>query len=381
MSNILVIGKYYKPFLGGIENYTAYVCEQLALKNKVTLIVSCHKGSEPALEHINGVNVIRRKTHLHAQSQSISLGLLSGVNLDEFDLVFFHAPNPWAAFCLWFRNRFAATKTPIVIIHHTDIFGRKLLRGLTIYFYRWLQRRSSKVIVHSLANSRISRDLVAGVSIEEVWLGIPVSEFVPNPALAESGREYRKSLCGDSPCVLFIGRHARYKGLDVLVKSAARLDSVHFVIAGDGPYQKRARELADKLKIGDRVHFIGRVDEEMKKKLLLSADLFCMPSTDVTEVFGIAQVEAMAARLPVVTTNLPTGVTDVAIHESTALLASPGDESDLARQIQRMLTDPVLRARLREGAFEHVSANFSQATAALKTESILERVISDGATS
>jgi rhamnosyl/mannosyltransferase len=80
-------------------------------------------------------------------------------------------------------------------------------------------------------------------------------------------------------------------------------------------------------------------------------DMLTLPSNDTTEAFGLAQVEAQMLGLPVVATQLPTGVTDVTLDEITGLLVPPNDASALARAFMRLINDPTLARRL--GAAGH----------------------------
>ncbi len=68
------------------------------------------------------------------------------------------------------------------------------------------------------------------------------------------------------------------------------------------------------------------------------------------EPFGIAMIEAMAAGKPVVASRAG-GLADIVLHEETGLLVTPNDVEDLARALQRLISDPELRERMgREAA-------------------------------
>jgi glycosyltransferase involved in cell wall biosynthesis len=86
-----------------------------------------------------------------------------------------------------------------------------------------------------------------------------------------------------------------------------------------------------------------------------------LPSRGRAEGLGLTLVEALLAGCAVVGTAAG-GIPEVVIHERTGLIARDGDASDLASQIQRLLTDPPLRERLTRDGKEHVLRTFSPET-------------------
>jgi glycosyltransferase involved in cell wall biosynthesis len=377
MARVLIIGKYYHPFEGGIEANTASVARLLAQTNDVTALVNCH-SQDCRDEVIDGVKVIRRRVDLNVKSQPVSLGFFKGIKLSDYDVIHFHAPNPYASMLLWARLLLGRVKTPLVITHHMEIYGRKALRSLSIGFYRWLARHARSVIVTSKKNADISQDLPGGITPTVIPLGIAADKYRITDETRTAGRAWRRELTGDAPVVGFLGRHARYKGLDILLQALAQLPGVHALIAGDGPERAAAERMTVDLGLTDRVRFLGKINDRDKLKMLSSIDVFAFPSTEITEAFGVSQLEAMLCGAPVVATDLPTGVTDVAIHEKTALLAAHGSVSSLVEQIARMLNDRVLAQALAIGGREHVLANMNESVVARQTCDVIERAARGG---
>lgn len=371
MGRVLVLGKYYEPFAGGIEANTASIARRLARRHAVTALVNAHDG-QTGSEVRDGVEVIRRPVDLHLKSQPISLSLFRGVKLSDYDVVHLHAPNPFVAVQLWLRLSMRRRRPAVVITHHMEIYGRRLLRLLTLWPYRWLASNAAAVIVTSRKNAAISRDLPRGIETVAVPLGIDVSHYPVTDQLKAEALDWRRGLVGDAPAIGFVGRHARYKGLDVLMHALTRLPGVHALIAGDGAARGPTEALAGELGLSDRVHFLGSVDEATKLQLLRAIDVFAFPSTEITEAFGVSQMEAMLCSAPVVATDLPTGVTDVAIDGETALLAQPGSAESLATQIHRLLTDPGLAARLAAGGRQHILTHMGEDVVAERASEVIE---------
>ncbi len=129
-------------------------------------------------------------------------------------------------------------------------------------------------------------------------------------------------------------------------------------------WQRRAelQGLAAELGVADRVCFEGRIARSRIRLLLHAAQVLAFPSVTEAEAFGLSQVEAMAAGLPIVNTQLPTTVPLVARHDQEALTVAPRDAAALAAALTRLLDDPALAARLGSAAQSRADSEFDDAT-------------------
>lgn len=179
-------------------------------------------------------------------------------------------------------------------------------------------------------------------SIAVVPNGVDVARFA---AHLQGDRERK-----DGPRLVFLGRLEPRKGADTVVRAflhlAGERADVRLRVVGDGPLMGEMRRLvADApVDVADRVELAGRADPASLPGLLADADVALLPARG-GESFGIVLLEAMAAGLPIVATDIP-GYRAVARHEREALLVPPGDPDALARATARMLDDPALTARL-----------------------------------
>jgi rhamnosyl/mannosyltransferase len=123
--------------------------------------------------------------------------------------------------------------------------------------------------------------------------------------------------------------------------------------------EHKLRQLAVQLGIESRVKFMGHVSSEDLVNLYHAADLFVLPSTQPTEAFGVVQIEAMACGLPVVSTDLPTGVPWVNQNGVTGLIVPPGDPDALAAAINQLFDDQALRSRMGEAGKRRAVEQFS----------------------
>jgi rhamnosyl/mannosyltransferase len=145
--------------------------------------------------------------------------------------------------------------------------------------------------------------------------------------------------------------------LDTLIAALPRIQA-RLVVAGSGPMQGAWQELAAQLRVSDRVAWLGDVPDADLAALYHLADLFVLPASHPSEAFGLVQVEAMAAGLPVICTELGTGTTYVNRDGETGLVVPPREPSALADAVSRLLADAGLRigmgdaARLRAREFD-----------------------------
>ena len=137
------------------------------------------------------------------------------------------------------------------------------------------------------------------------------------------------------PSVFFVGRHEPRKGLGVLIDALQHLPpEVRLWVGGDGPETEALKEQT----AGDpRVEWLGRISDSEKQARLRGADVFCAPSL-FGESFGVVLLEAMAARTPIVASDLD-AYAIVARPGRDALLSKPGDPMALATALKRVLFD------------------------------------------
>jgi rhamnosyl/mannosyltransferase len=164
------------------------------------------------------------------------------------------------------------------------------------------------------------------------------------------------------PTVLFTGRLNYYKGVSYLLEAISTMEtSVELLVVGDGGRRKELERHVDFLGISNSVHFLGYVSDERLNACYESASVFVLPSVEPSEAFGIVQLEAMAHGLPVINTNLPTGVPWVSLDGETGITVPPRDSSALAEALDSILSDPEQKAAYGQAARKRVEDQFTEA--------------------
>jgi rhamnosyl/mannosyltransferase len=140
------------------------------------------------------------------------------------------------------------------------------------------------------------------------------------------------------------------------------------VIVGEGPLEDALREQAGRLAIQERVEFVGTLAEAGIAARLTTARALVLPSIDASEAFGLVQLEAMAAGVPVVATDLPTGVPEVGVPGETGFLVPPGDSAALAAALAELQSDGDTSRRLGEAARRRFAGHYAR-------ERMIERLL------
>lgn len=156
--------------------------------------------------------------------------------------------------------------------------------------------------------------------------------------------------------IVFLGRLVKRKGCAELIDAFSVLaksrQDAQLIIAGDGPERQKLETQVHRLGLGDKVKFLGYIDEQDKPQVLGSAEIACFPSL-YGESFGVVLIEAMAAGAGVVLAGDNPGYRCV-MEEQPQLLVNPADKEELASRLERLLGNEALRADLHKWQLQSV---------------------------
>jgi len=193
--------------------------------------------------------------------------------------------------------------------------------------------------------------------------------------LADFRRNYARP---HEKIVFHVGRIVYEKGIETLIRSVpavlASMPDTVFVIAGRGPELEAMRALVASLHLEHRVKMPGFVSEEDRNRLFRVADCAVFPS--LYEPFGIVALEAMAARVPVVASEVG-GLREVVTHGETGITVYPGDPASCAWGITHTLQHPEWAAMRVQNALHQVRTVFNWDVIASQTESVYRRVVAE----
>jgi rhamnosyl/mannosyltransferase len=352
---------FYPPVLGGIEKCIHWMCDATReVFDPRVLVAARATRTTDTVE--DGIRVVRVGCWGRVLSAPIAPGFGAWLRRLDADILHFHMPNPTGELA-WLASR-RRLRGRLVVTYHSDIV-RQRLTGL---LYGPLQQRflrGARVIMPtSEAYLHTSATLAPHhARCRVVPLGVPLAGLAESDGSRIFGAEIRRRAAG-RVAVVFLGLLRYYKGLPFLIEAMRVLpESVCLFIGGDAP-AGRAEERAElerqvaEAGLGDRVTFLGALNDAEAVGLRRAGDIFCLPSHLRGEAFGLTQIEAMACGLPVVSTDLP-GVSEVNRAGETGLVAPPGDARALAEALGTLSRDETLRRQLGEAARRHAEEVYS----------------------
>jgi L-malate glycosyltransferase len=150
--------------------------------------------------------------------------------------------------------------------------------------------------------------------------------------------------------IVHISNFRKVKRIEDVVQVFANVKKeipTKLILVGDGPEKQNIEQLARQLNVFHDVVFLGKIADP--KEILSMADLFMLPSE--TESFGLAALEAMAMKVPVISTNSG-GLPEVNINNVTGYLSNVGDVSEMSANAIKLLSDDKMLEKFRHNAFE-----------------------------
>ena len=290
----------------------------------------------------------------------------------KFDLIHCHSVYPTgyiAARCN------AIAKIPVAITSHCgDVdYSSRLLKKprLPHRFSIALQRVAAAIAISRFVEKRF-RELCLGVRrIERIPNGVDVNRFahpVPRPTALNPA-------ILDGRYLLFLGSFNHRKGVDLLLNAFAISEipsDFQLVIAGEGPLEQELKQQAISLGLEDRVHFVGRVEGDIKTYLLQQAYCTVMPSR-ISEGFPLVILETFAAGRPLIGTRIP-GIADAVSPDRTGILVMPDSPMDLGRAITAACHDPAQIEQLGRQA-RHVAEGYDWSAVAIEHLTLFEDLI------
>lgn len=352
--------------VGGITSYLFALCRQYIVKGHDVFLVS--SGGTQERDFLDeGVKLVhadvRTKSELNLRMYCQLPALIRLVTDHQIEII--HSHTRVTQFLGKILGFF--TKVPYVATCHG------------FYKTHWFRRtfpcwgEAVVAISEPVKNHLINDFRVLPQRVFLINNGIDLKSFkVVDQTSRQKNRE--KFNIKQSAVIGMVSRLADVKGHSVLIDAMPQIirefPDVLLFLAGEGKMKERLKKQVADLGIEKYVIFASVLNPS---GVILSVfDVFVMPSLD--EGFGLAGMEAQAAGLPVVASNVG-GIPSFVFHEKTGLLVEPKDPVALAAAIIRFLKDPEFAKRIGSQSRKFIEENFSSEIMAAQTLAMYEKVL------
>jgi glycogen(starch) synthase len=370
----LLFVNYEFPPVGGGAAYAslAMAREFVLMGHRVDFLTTATRGQTSG-EEIDGIRVHRVRAYRHGVHESGLAGALGFVALAARQLPSLARQHQFDAYHYYFglpTGLLSLLPGPhhsrpyVVSLRGSDVPGydpalawlHQLVRPMT----RRIWRGAHRVVANSHALRTLALASVPETAIDVIPNGAALPAF--NPRRRQAGSKLR---------ILSVSRLIARKGLDTLIMALARSrrEDLTLDIAGDGPFRSALMKLAASHGVADRVHFRGYMDRTGLASLYAESDIFVLAST--AESCSMALLEAMAAGLPVIATNVG-GTVELVDHGSNGLLVGAQNVDELSLALHTLAGDPAQRERFGAASRRLARERFSWSAVARQYEAIFE---------
>jgi glycosyltransferase involved in cell wall biosynthesis len=359
---------YYPPVYGGIEKTVSLLARGVRDEYDVRVLVT-NRRLKTEIEHADGIEVIKVGSLGRFVSAPLSPRFPSMLRRYDADILHFHCPNPTGDIAYFL----AKPRGKVVITYHSDVVRQWW--AMSVYgpiLRRFLQRADA--ILPTSPNYIRSSPYLSKVAekCHVVPLGVPIESYARTAEREAAAHRIRRSFQGE--LIVFVGKLRYYKGLHFLLQAMKEIRA-HLLIIGSGPERDALAAMCRRFGIEEKVTFLGELSDEEVVRHLHAADIFCLPSHLRSEAYGICQIEAMACGLPVVSTNLDTGVPFVNQHEVTGLVVPPASARHLVEAIELLLKNEQLRREMGRRAQQRAIQEFNSSLMVQRVKEIYKKVL------
>jgi glycosyltransferase involved in cell wall biosynthesis len=346
---------HYYPVLGGLERVVQGLAEEQAkLGHEAHVITSyCMAKNRPVEEELNKVYIHRVKAwRLHYPDLTIPQDFDEEL-LRETDVVHVHGQNSLfnmviakkakslgARIAVHFMAVNAFQDHPSILVSTIgSMYGKKMVKDAL--------KVADLKLVKSFRDMEILRNEF-GVNTDDLYY-VPDGVDEGLLTIQSLEGEFREKYNLHDDIILFIGRLHPLKGIEVLLRAIPYVikekRQVRFVFIGPGNPQHYVK-VANELKIGDKILFLGLVDERTKIGGIDSSVCLVLPSVcDYVEVYPMVISEAWARGKPIIASNVG-GVPYRVKNLMNGILVPPRGPKTLAEAILKLLEDKTLATRL-----------------------------------
>jgi glycosyltransferase involved in cell wall biosynthesis len=389
MLRVALVTRRFWPLVGGTERVMATLAEELAQLEAKPLVLTAQWDSHWPAEINHAGTPVQRLPQPQVRGWGTlrylwSLSSWLKAHRDELDAVIVSGLEYEAYTAV---TALAGSSVPVILRAETAGPAGDCQWQRESRFGKRIKRRCQQAAAIVAASDAVSAELLAAEYSSDRVQCIPNGVPIPEPRTSQR-REAARAILGeanpdmkvsdDTPVALYVGRLSAEKGLHDLVRAWRRIinawPEARLWLVGEGPDRD---DLYDRLRDHELKYHVampGAFDDVTE--LLYAADVFVLPSYE--EGTTLSLLEAMAAALPVVASDIP-GHERLATHREHALLAPIKNPVALAESIAEVLTLSDEAAARAERARQHVMDNYSAKQMAQRHLELIQGLVAGGA--
>ena len=387
---ILIASDLYWPVINGVSMFSRNLAQGLASRGHEVIVIAPSQTGKKYTEVDGNYTIVRPAATIFPFYQNIRISLTPHHDvkkvIDEFkpDVIHINMLLMIGQSVMKYGNKCGI---PIISTNHAMpenlMDNLKLLAPVSrpinymikrygIRFYsksRYVTMPTQAAIdMFALETNKID------VPLEAVSNGVDLCKFKVGKVPQSIIKRYK--LPTDVPIITYLGRTDSEKHVSVLIRAFKMVISntrAHLLIIGDGTDMENLKALVDDLDIYDNVTFTGRVVGDDLAQLHKVGTVFCMPSP--AELQSIATLEAMASGQPIVAVDAG-ALKELCQDKRNGYLCRTDDDKQIAKALEKIITDPELRAKMSKESVAIADTHDLQKTLD-KFEAIYKKLIKD----
>lgn len=343
LMKIALVSPYDFPYPGGVTEHTLALAEGLRARGHeihILAVCSSHQaktnpGIRPVAQRITTIPIGGATARVSLSPRSYAR-VKKILNEENFDII--HLQEPLTPSITWWVliNAQALPHTPLIGTFHAYHERPNWFYQHSRPIFARLFARLDRLIAVSKAAQDFAHQMFPG-TYHIIPNGIDLKRFARRTTL-EPDRKLN---------ILFVGRLDKRKGFSHLLEAFIKIkpDYPQLQLTVIGPFEAKACHPYQKLAQGATdIEFVGYVSPEQLPGFYHKADIFCAPSIGF-ESFGIVLLEAMAAGVPVIASNIA-GYRSVVTDGQEGILVPPAQPEALAQALRQLLDRPDQRRQM-----------------------------------
>ena len=344
---VALISDWYFPKVGGIEYSMHALAKTLAMHGHEVSVITRSYPNVPEYCVRDGVSVIRIKSKpLPGQHRFLMpkayKQLYYLLKQGDYEVVNCHGLDSPIGMSALIASR--KLKIPVVVTNHS-LVGHTIYGPLYYFLAKVFLRNADAVIAVSSAVEKDSK-IMTVKPVYRIFNGVDSEDNI-----------FKVTFPFDTEgkiLIVTVARMTKKKGVQNIVYVAPSLlekyENLMFILIGDGPLRKKMEKTVEEKGLSRNFYFTGEVPREKVLGYLEQADIFALPSSD--EAFGIAILEAISKKVPVVAMN-HSGVSDIIKNGVSGYLAN--NLTEFSSHLQTLIENPGLRASIAQEASQELS--------------------------